>query len=40
IHSSGFWDKLSFNPVSVTAGDFYIWHPETNLNAVTNEESA
>ncbi|MEC3543562.1 GNAT family N-acetyltransferase, partial [Bacillus thuringiensis] len=23
-----------------TDGDFYIWHPETNLNAVTNEESA
>ncbi|WP_100240182.1 GNAT family N-acetyltransferase, partial [Bacillus thuringiensis] len=40
IHSAGFWDKLNFNPVSVTDGDFYIWHPEANLNAVTNEESA
>ncbi|MFV1458110.1 GNAT family N-acetyltransferase, partial [Bacillus mycoides] len=40
IHSAGFWDKLNFSPVSVTDGDFYIWHPETNLNAVTNEESA
>ena len=40
IQSSGFWDKLSFQPVSVTDGDFYIWHPETNSNAITNEESA
>ena len=40
IHSAGFWDKLNFHPVSVPDGDFYVWNPETNLNTVTNEESA
>ncbi|EJR53487.1 N-acetyltransferase [Bacillus paramycoides] len=40
VQSAGFWDKLNFQKVSVTDGEFYIWQPEANLNAVTNEESA
>lgn len=40
IHSAAFWDKQNFEQVSTADGEFYIWHPETNLNAVTNEESA
>ncbi|HEK9099281.1 N-acetyltransferase [Bacillus pfraonensis] len=40
IQSAAFWDKQNFRQVSTTDGEFYIWHPETNLNAVTNEESA
>ncbi|KEK25850.1 N-acetyltransferase [Bacillus gaemokensis] len=40
IQSAAFWDKLNFQQISTTDGDFYIWYPEVNLNAVTNEESA
>jgi len=40
IQSAAFWEKLNFGQISTTDGEFYIWHPEANLNAVTNEESA
>ncbi|EMA6341281.1 N-acetyltransferase [Bacillus cytotoxicus] len=40
IQSASFWNTLSFQQVTTADGEFYIWHPETNLNTVTNEESA
>lgn len=40
IQSAAFWDKLNFQKTTTTDGEFYIWYPESNLNAVTNEESA
>ncbi|WP_459499760.1 N-acetyltransferase [Bacillus sp. C1] len=40
IQSAAFWEKQNFEKISTTDGEFYIWHPETNLNAVINEESA
>ncbi|AWC29463.1 N-acetyltransferase [Bacillus cytotoxicus] len=40
IQSAPFWNALSFQQITTAEGEFYIWHPATNLNAVTNEESA
>lgn len=38
--SAQFWEKLQFEKITIDDGDFYIWHPKTKLNAVTNSESA
>lgn len=40
VQSAQFWEKLEFKKITTDDGDFYIWHPNTNLNAVTNSESA
>ena len=40
VQSADFWEKLHFEKVTIDDGDFYIWHPNANLNAVTNSESA
>lgn len=40
IQSAAFWDKLNFQKVTTPDGEYYIWHPEVKMNAVTNGESA
>lgn len=40
VQSAQFWEKLQFEKVTIDDGDFYIWQPRTNLNAVTKSESA
>ncbi|MDM5156106.1 N-acetyltransferase [Bacillus sp. DX1.1] len=40
VQSAAFWDKLNFKNAPTADQEFYIWYPEANVNAVTNEESA